>query len=769
MFEAIEAGCIPVLLADRIVLPFAELVDWTTLVVRVAEADVHSLLDILQAITPARIAAMRAALADARPALLFGWPPEPCDAFELTLMGLEALVPPVRRLGASRTDADAPPRAAMIEASAAMEAAAIEAAGAIEAAATTEAAAPMDAAAALERAHHIAAGREDGLTGRRQAVSHLDLGPAYQQPEWGAGAKAGGKSSAGSRSQRLTPSGRQGAARGTAETRASSTSSTASSITATIRSSSTTAPAPGTARTTSTTSTAPNLPLGVIKPGTNGSGGDSPVKSIDSIEGRTSRGDSARQRVELIVLYGSSCVGKSTAASALRHYLQQHGFRALASLEADHLIPGRLYAPQRAKRGLESALATALVELRAEVGEEAVRRGTFSLDEPADARASSELMAQLQLLALRHALPALWRAAQVAGAKAGCARAARTKASGGDALGLLVGGGAPGDGGGGRAQGVDGGAEGVSSTGQLGVSVGSTGREADGSAGQEVGVAGSMNGRVRWASRRVGWETASMPSEDAGGCVAVVIATCSFLPLPEHGALLRLGGAAVAEGRAAQGERGGNGEGKGGELRGRFDASGGSGGSSTSSTSSDNSDRSTSNITSSAAAERKRAPYGWLQRTLLADSGLELSFSALGLALPPSTHGRALAAARPFFKTSVREAFVELQRSYEREYAPRGVELVLRRPDSELAVDASEWRGSDGVVGDGATQVKYGRDSASREIELAALRRAPSASKWRRGSTGGFGDAAGPSHPFGRLLERLEFRGRSLEVRGGSV
>lgn len=53
--EAMAAGCIPVVVADNIVLPFSEVIDWTLATISIRETDLHSVMTVLKAVSPQRI------------------------------------------------------------------------------------------------------------------------------------------------------------------------------------------------------------------------------------------------------------------------------------------------------------------------------------------------------------------------------------------------------------------------------------------------------------------------------------------------------------------------------------------------------------------------------------------------------------------------------------------------------------------------------------------------------------------------------------------
>ena len=47
LFELILSGCIPVILSDDVLLPFDDIIDWTTFSIKVPEESVEKLKDIL--------------------------------------------------------------------------------------------------------------------------------------------------------------------------------------------------------------------------------------------------------------------------------------------------------------------------------------------------------------------------------------------------------------------------------------------------------------------------------------------------------------------------------------------------------------------------------------------------------------------------------------------------------------------------------------------------------------------------------------------------
>lgn len=93
--ESVVFGCIPVIIADDIVLPFADVIPWNDMSVFVPEKDVPRLDEILASIGPRRILEMQARLQSevVKQAMLFPQPAEPGDAFHQVLNGLARKLP----------------------------------------------------------------------------------------------------------------------------------------------------------------------------------------------------------------------------------------------------------------------------------------------------------------------------------------------------------------------------------------------------------------------------------------------------------------------------------------------------------------------------------------------------------------------------------------------------------------------------------------------------------------------------------------------------
>jgi len=97
IYEAIAAGCIPVIIADRLQLPFARRLKWPSFSVRISEAealaDPLAIVRTVRAIAPERVAAMRAELLRARPSFLFHLDPSRPSAVDQILLDICAGAP----------------------------------------------------------------------------------------------------------------------------------------------------------------------------------------------------------------------------------------------------------------------------------------------------------------------------------------------------------------------------------------------------------------------------------------------------------------------------------------------------------------------------------------------------------------------------------------------------------------------------------------------------------------------------------------------------
>jgi putative beta-1,4-xylosyltransferase IRX10 len=95
LVEAVVFGCIPVIIADDIVLPFADAIPWEEIGVFVDEQDVPKLDTILTSIPPEVILRKQRLLANPsmKQAMLFPQPAQSGDAFHQVLNGLARKLP----------------------------------------------------------------------------------------------------------------------------------------------------------------------------------------------------------------------------------------------------------------------------------------------------------------------------------------------------------------------------------------------------------------------------------------------------------------------------------------------------------------------------------------------------------------------------------------------------------------------------------------------------------------------------------------------------
>ncbi|RWW43456.1 hypothetical protein BHE74_00050879, partial [Ensete ventricosum] len=95
LVEAVVFGCIPVVIADDIVLPFADAIPWEEIGVFVAEEDVPQLDTILTSIPIEVVLRKQRLLANPsmKQAMLFPQPAQPGDAFHQILNGLARKLP----------------------------------------------------------------------------------------------------------------------------------------------------------------------------------------------------------------------------------------------------------------------------------------------------------------------------------------------------------------------------------------------------------------------------------------------------------------------------------------------------------------------------------------------------------------------------------------------------------------------------------------------------------------------------------------------------
>eukprot|EP00245_Coleochaete_scutata_P017723 TRINITY_DN8844_c0_g2_i1.p1 TRINITY_DN8844_c0_g2~~TRINITY_DN8844_c0_g2_i1.p1 ORF type:complete len:569 (+),score=92.94 TRINITY_DN8844_c0_g2_i1:160-1866(+) len=86
--EAIYADCVPVIIADGFSLPFSDTLNWSTFSVRVPEAQIPDLKDILSAVPEAQYIAMQKNLRVVRQHFVINDPPKSYDVFHMILHSL---------------------------------------------------------------------------------------------------------------------------------------------------------------------------------------------------------------------------------------------------------------------------------------------------------------------------------------------------------------------------------------------------------------------------------------------------------------------------------------------------------------------------------------------------------------------------------------------------------------------------------------------------------------------------------------------------------
>ncbi len=69
--DVIYSGCIPVLLAEGSHYPFADMIDWTKIAIRIDPTDLDQLEDILRAIPPEQIETLQSNLMSIREAFMY--------------------------------------------------------------------------------------------------------------------------------------------------------------------------------------------------------------------------------------------------------------------------------------------------------------------------------------------------------------------------------------------------------------------------------------------------------------------------------------------------------------------------------------------------------------------------------------------------------------------------------------------------------------------------------------------------------------------------
>lgn len=83
--EAIYSDCVPVVIADKFVLPFSDVLDWRMFTVHVLEKDIPNLKTILEAIPTQTYIGMQARIKQVRHHFLLNEPPQRYDVFHMIL------------------------------------------------------------------------------------------------------------------------------------------------------------------------------------------------------------------------------------------------------------------------------------------------------------------------------------------------------------------------------------------------------------------------------------------------------------------------------------------------------------------------------------------------------------------------------------------------------------------------------------------------------------------------------------------------------------
>jgi hypothetical protein len=102
--ESVLLGCIPVIIADNIRLPFPDVLRWPDISLQVAERDVSSLEAVLDHVAATNLTTMQRNLWDPvkRRALVFNRPMDKGDATWQVLKELEAKLDRSRQQGSKR-------------------------------------------------------------------------------------------------------------------------------------------------------------------------------------------------------------------------------------------------------------------------------------------------------------------------------------------------------------------------------------------------------------------------------------------------------------------------------------------------------------------------------------------------------------------------------------------------------------------------------------------------------------------------------------------
>ncbi|KAG6553242.1 hypothetical protein Mapa_004976 [Marchantia paleacea] len=85
LVEAIYNDCIPVIIADRFVLPFSDVLNWTAFSLQVLEEDIPKLKELLEAVPMETLVRMQDRVKEIRKHFLLNQPPERYDLFHMIL------------------------------------------------------------------------------------------------------------------------------------------------------------------------------------------------------------------------------------------------------------------------------------------------------------------------------------------------------------------------------------------------------------------------------------------------------------------------------------------------------------------------------------------------------------------------------------------------------------------------------------------------------------------------------------------------------------
>ena len=96
LFDAVQLGCIPVIIADGIELPYEEFLDYTSFSVKIAEVEVSNLKQILLSVSESTIRKKREAMWRLKNRFLFHNQETDDDAFDMILWKLSTKAVPYR-------------------------------------------------------------------------------------------------------------------------------------------------------------------------------------------------------------------------------------------------------------------------------------------------------------------------------------------------------------------------------------------------------------------------------------------------------------------------------------------------------------------------------------------------------------------------------------------------------------------------------------------------------------------------------------------------